>query len=798
MAPLFAVEMPLSNFFGWLFLVWSLGWLALPVTRRIWSVQQQSADNIQPPTSCLLLSDAGLAVGRILFLCLWTLCSLWLGFAGVPVRFCALLIYGFAALLLFFAWRERADLKILLQNQRRGIIASELIFVVVFLFFFVVRGFWSSIENGEKPMDMALISAIARADFLPPPNPYAAGERLASYYYLGHLQMALLTDAIGAEPRWTYNLMAATLPALCFSVLASLCAAFTGRVRYGAIAAFLVLAGGTQEAWRQWTVRWLEARHGGAPFSWWPINYWDTSRVIPYMAPDGPHFSINEYPWFTFNYADLHAHYFDQPLALLIIALAWALFHQVGATFTARKLNRLALLGAVVIGAQIMTNTWDVPAYFLLLISAFIWAERGHLTDIKNVAGGTPTLHKSLYISGIGIIALIVAAPFLLHLHSEANPPKPLEQPASPLNEWLLVWGSFVLAWGATLTFKTGRRTAKIIDVIGLLCMALPWLKMGQPCAVLSLILLLLVWTAFSAWKSEDTTHTFLCRIALCGLIALLWSETTWAGFLDKPNHRQDTLFKFGLQVWYLLGTAAVCGAIRLLHDWSARRPLALPFLRAALCIFLYAPLVATLSTVLARSRSHLMSREETLVQLGVQHNDETTRPVIFNGGAFGFYSEKWDAWDAWAHLTPPQKDAAQWLYNEAHDGDHLLEAEQKEGGDYSEYTRFAHASGVPTVIGPQAHTFQWGVSWEKVFERKNDVRLFYLSGNLNRRALRRDLIKKYHLRFIVLGGLERKEYGTRAIAWLERDLLHDGWTLQNFAARDGDEERVTIFYQPR
>ena len=208
--------MPLSTFFCWLFLVWALGWLSLPITRRVWSAVVHPTSSIQHPASKLLLPDAGLAIGRILFLCLWTLCSLWLGFAGVPVRFSAVLVYVFAVVLLFVCWRERAVLKLLIKNQKRGIVASELIFFAVFLFFFVVRGFWSSIENGEKPMDMALISAIARADYLPPPNPYAAGERLASYYYLGHLQMALLTDAIGAEPRWTYNLMAATSAALMF------------------------------------------------------------------------------------------------------------------------------------------------------------------------------------------------------------------------------------------------------------------------------------------------------------------------------------------------------------------------------------------------------------------------------------------------------------------------------------------------------------------------------------------------------------------------------------------------------
>lgn len=784
--------MPLVTFFCWLILVWSFGWLALPLSRRLWQ------------TSALLLPDAGLAVGRILFLCLWTLGALWSGFAGLPVRLSALMVYVFAALLLYWGWRERADLKTLVREQKRGLLASELIFFAVFLFFFVVRGFWSDIENGEKPMDMALISAIARADYLPPPNPYAAGERLASYYYLGHLQMALLTDAIGAQPRWTYNLMAATLPALCFSTLASLCSAFTGRLRYGAMAAFLVLACGTQEAWRQWIIRWYEAKHNGTPFSWWPINYWDTSRVIPYVAPDGPHFSINEYPWFSFNYADLHAHYFAQPLALLVITLAWALFHQAQTGISSPRWKLIAVLGTLVCSAQIMTNTWDVPAYFLLLFFALI--------SFAPSPEQKPRFPQWLKATGVaplmGFGALLIAAPFLLHLHSEANPPRPLEQPGSPLSEWLLVWGFFCGAWFFTMFSQSVQQAKhKKVSVMGLsafpfllwgLFLLLTILKAEAPCYVLSLLLMMIVWTALYSFRADDTKHLFLCRVALCGLLALLWSETTWAGFLDKPNHRQDTLFKFGLQGWYLLGTAAVCGAIRLLHQWAARRPLSLPFLRAALCILLFAPVAATLSTVLARARAHLMSREETRAQQNIEYGPEAVRPVVLNGGLIGFYAEKWDGWDAWAHLKPAEKEAAQWLCNTARDGDNLLEAEQKEGGDYTQYTRFTHATGVPTLIGPQAHTFQWGVPWDKVFERKNNARLFYLSGGLKSSALRRDFTKKYGLRFVILGDLERKEYGERAIAWLERDLLHDGWTFQTFAARDEDKNRVTIFSRPR
>lgn len=877
------------TFVCWLLLVWVLGWLSLPLTSRLWSVARPGVD--------FLLPDAGLAAGRVLLLCLWTLAAFWVGQVRVPVRYSALLIYGIAAILVWLWWRERAPLKVLVQSRRRGIIASEAIFFAAFLFFFGLRGFWSGFDNGEKPMDLALIAACARADYLPPPNPYAAGERLGSYYYLGHLQTALLTDAIGAQPRWTYNLMAATLPGLCFSVLASLAGALTGRVRYGALVAFVILGCGTEEAWRQWTQRWFKAREGGEAFAWWPINYWDTSRVIPYVDKEGPHYAISEYPWFSFNYGDLHAHYFAQPLALLLLSLALALFHQVREGAAAKRWKVTALVAALISGAQIMTNTWDFPTYFLLLSfclgSLVFWpgwnrlqaagddrlqASRAMLQRVLIVEGliillwftgalslimdalgkwpstagkiaalisllGTAVLtgfivgvpvgektsrgkaktaderletasHKRVHFlrlfSAIGIVAcgailsIIVALPFLLRLHSAANPPRPLEQPGSPLNEWLLVWGVFAGAWLVSLVNENRRQRQQldkgvralqlVVGAISLfLVFYLPLARVGIPCAVLSLLLFLAAWTLISSLNSDDETHVFLCRVALCGLLALLWSETTWAGFLDKPNHRQDTIFKFGLQAWYLLGLASACGFVRLFARWAERRPLTLPFAWSAIAILFFAPLVATVSTTLARSRSRVVSRGELLTLRQAQYPVGAIRPVVLNGLIFGIYSERWDGWDAWAQLSPAEQRAAQTIQDAARDGENLLEAEQKEGGDYTEFTRYAHATGVPSVIGPQAHTFQWGLDWDKVFGRKADVRRFYLSGQQDS-SPRDDVMQKYKVRFVLLGELERREYGEENMAWLERALIHHNLTLTPFAEGESDVHRVTLF----
>lgn len=828
MAPLFALNfrarrsvplyMPLVTFISWLLLVWSLGWLALPASRRIW----RHAD-------APLLPDGGLAAGRMLLLSFWALGAFWLGHLGVPVRLSALQIYPVMLFLLWRWKRERGAMKSLVQSQKRGLIASELVFFAAFAFFFVLRSFWPSIENGEKPMDMALISACARANFLPPPNPYAAGERLASYYYLGHLQTALLTDAIGAAPRWTYNLMAATLPALCFSLLASLAGALVGRVRYGVVAAFIVLACGTEEAWRQWIVKWHEAKQSGLPFAPWPINYWDTSRVIPYVDKDGPHFTINEYPWFTFNYADLHAHYFGQPLALLILALGWALFHQVRDGAKSKPWKVTALIAALALGAQIVTNTWDFPAYSLLIFSCVAslafwpgWKAKKEPAKAKKRPNSvderleTASQRRIFWMRfalasvvsvAIGFVALLVASPFLLKLHSAANPPQPLEQPASPLPEWLLVWGLFTSAWVLCLTVDTVRqqRRIEIYLAVGFVSFVfcLAWFLGGLQLYVLSLLFMLIFWTWASALFSEDATHVFLCRVALCGLLALLWSETTWAGFLGKPYHRQDTVFKFGLQAWYLLGIAGTCGALRLWSRWRAAMPaeppLRLEFARTGLALLFLAPLVALVSTPMARARMEFISRGRLESEYTTPHQPGTIKPFVLGFHWFGLRAERWDGWDgwdAWTHLAPAEHSAAQWLWDAARDGENLLEAEQKEGGDYSEFTRYTHATGIPTVIGPQAHTFQWGVDWEKVFERKNDARTFYTSGGSNKGVERTLILQKYKVRYIVCGELERSQYGLDNLARLERDLIQDGLGSVTFEDINQDPHRVTIFYR--
>lgn len=870
--------MPFFVFLWWLLLVWGAGWLAFPLALRL---------------TGHALPDGGLALGRIGFLTVWSVLAFWLGHAGVPVAICAWLYLVLAVACLAFGLGERANVRQQWKSRRRAVGGVEAAFVATFLVFWTLRGFWSDTSggNGEKGMDSVLIAVLSRARQLPPPNPYAAGARLESYYILGHLEAALLTRATGTTTRWSYNLMCATLPGLCVPALFSLGWALTRRWRGGAFVALAVLGLGTLQPLYQWAYpddysRSLFLR----------LKFFDVSRVQPY--------AINEFPWFTFNQADLHAHYFDFPLEIGLMALAWALFRAPNAR------RGLQLLGvcSVFLGAQILTNTWDFPAFALLIGLSFLLVPRAQTgqmrpslaganrsqegaveppransparnsktqedepaarptgrakgstrtlkgvappatranisarkpenappkpasaasqsaasqsaasfsnrnesasafalrapqqeVEIQENAGGRaffwPRRVLWLLLALGGAVGL--ALPYLLGINTAARGPQLLALPASPLREWLLMWAPILVAWaafGAARLFGSKRRAWLVLGALGTLVLLAAWLgqcgwgfpdgndwgfpkglevqpvptpaslsawfALLNPARLVIPLLLGSAWLGVRLLRQKTPAIRFAAILALAGLFALLWSETTWAGFLGNPNFpvatdfkRQDTIFKFGLQAWFLWGTAASVGAFFSFKRW----PLALK----AACV----------SVVLVMATSSLV---DTV------------------GRARGFDPKLRQNWDGWAHLARPEQEAARWLELHTPPGQNLLEAEQKEGGDFSAYTRYTHATGIPTIIGPQSHSFYWspsplrlarregesaddfvgrraGQQFEEVFKRKADARTTFTTPDA---AQRLSLLKRYGVRFVVWGQLERAQYGEASRALLERDL---------------------------
>ena len=759
------------TFLIWLALVWGAGIAAFPLTRRI-----LGAD----------LPDAGLAVGRILFLASWTMLAFWLGQIGVPVAMCAWLVVPLAALGIFVGWRDRETLRQIWRERRRTILATETIFLAVFLGFFVLRGFWSDTNgnNGEKSMDSALIGSLSRAQTLPPENPYAAGARLNSYYSFGHLQTALLTRASGTSVRWSYNLMCATLPALCFAGLLSLGGALTGSNRGGLWVASAVLAGGTLQPLYQWTHPdiYSSGRFLG-------LDSFAISRVIPY--------TINEFPWFTFNQADLHGHYFDFPFQIALMTLSWSLYRS--------KRASVALFAALVLGAQILTNTWDYPVFALLAGLSIVTLKNSaglapssklgdeKVSHLEEGASPAPPKIAPRIILALAVAtgALLLAAPFLLRLQSAANPPQPLHQPASPLREWLMLWGPIALGWwffSAYSTFKSNAVWRLTLAAMGLGVGVAAVFSAWQAPSILVLPLIgVSAGFAVAGAFANRGTQRFLCLLALCGLLALAWSETTWAGFLGSADNlgvddfkRQDTAFKFGLQVWMLWGTASAAGAYLVVARGSRR----LKNVALALAV----PLALTM---MLGNLSFTLYR----VRFGDMVNARQSGQANWL---------RFDGWDGWAHMAPPEKAAATWLQENVAPNENIVEAENKPGGDYTEFTRYADATGIATIIGPQAHSYQWSPSnakmgrgqaardaknaadWDEVFRRKAIVQRIYSPIGAAERA---QLMRDFGVKFLVWGELERREYGEGTFA-----DVSNGLTEAARFGNAGDPHRVLIF----
>ena len=260
-----------------------------------------------------------------------------------------------------------------LWQSRRHILISEIIFLVGLGGFAIIRAYnpdlWHPFWGGEKPMEFAFFNAILRSPVMPPYSPFFS-DGYINYYYYGLYLVSLPTRITGIAPAIAFNLIIPTLFAQTLAGSYAIVAQLTGRARDGLVGAVLVaLAGNTASAvaagWSRglrpvttylfnpdspWSF-WERVQNLGAALGDWYIG---PSRVVT-----EPAFTINEFPFWSFLFADLHPHLIALPITLLVIAL----LYQVCA---GRLTLLLALFIAFALGTLAVSNSWDFPTYALL------------------------------------------------------------------------------------------------------------------------------------------------------------------------------------------------------------------------------------------------------------------------------------------------------------------------------------------------------------------------------------------------------------------------------------------------
>ncbi|MBU1878252.1 MAG: hypothetical protein KJ734_04820, partial [Chloroflexi bacterium] len=301
----------------------------------------------------------------------------------------ALLILAILSLLALLSRSLRRDLWALLTTRWRLILFSEALFLGAFLLFIVIRlgnpDLWHPYMGGEKPMDFAYLNAVIKTSSFPPYDPWFAGGYM-NYYYYGQLMLATLIKLAGVVPAVAFNLCVPTLFALtvggAWSVAYNLVAPRRRAWLYGLVGSVfvavlgnlgqvgLILSGlreagggnGASDLLVGLQRVLLEGQSLNFRIEWW---YWNATRVIPE--------TINEFPWFSFLYADPHAHLIALPFTIVVLGLLVNLIRNPQppiskAHYALHDLVEILAL-AFVLGALRCTNTWDWPPYLLLTLA---------------------------------------------------------------------------------------------------------------------------------------------------------------------------------------------------------------------------------------------------------------------------------------------------------------------------------------------------------------------------------------------------------------------------------------------
>ena len=591
-----------------------------------------------------------------------------------------------------WAWKSAPENRVWARQNWRALAVSDAVFLGAWGAFLTLRLLHPEAGDLEKPMDAALLGAAWKADYLPFGNPWFGGAPFVGYYYFGPLLGALLARILATPPHIAYNLVQAAFCAFFLSVLWSVGAALARSKSWGVAVVILVGLSGPLEPLRQ-------RLESGV---WWPLDWWKTSRVIPD--------TINEYPAFTLAIGDAHAHFYALSLAALWLALGWNLF--------AASTNRRLILGVcgLVLGAWLMTNTWDAPV-FTLLLGGVIWSGRRAraATPANTPTPVAPTPVAATPVAATPVAATPVAPTSVAPTPVAATPvftsapevglaPADARLGAGALGRAAL---SFVAVVGVALLAAAPyfwRYKAQISGAVfelwtpDLASFALLWGGWG----VLGILTLILP-------AARDEGARLRRLLVGAGLVALVAPFVFYirGAFGDGPLRHQDTVFKFGLQAWVLLGTgiSTELGA-RLSHAWRARaaQRWAVTALGAAFVPLL---LLAPASVFWTRAVA-----QGTTLAVG-----QSVSP------------------DAMRFLPQAEQQAIVWLQTNGQAGEIVMEGVKLDqgnlGGDYDAgFARVGAFSGLSSTLGWPDHARVWGADYGAVQERGRRIANLYALGS--------------------------------------------------------------------
>lgn len=481
--------------------------------------------------------------------------------------------------------------------------------------------------------------------------------------------------------------------------------------------------------------------------------YWGPSRVIM-ESPDMGGNAITEMPYFTFLYGDLHAHMINMPLLLFIVAFVYNELLVTGRDGRGRLAAFLALaLGAMAVGMVRATNTWDWPSFLVFGIvgMTYIWWLRWKGVHRRSLIDFLYT------VVGFTAMTFIFALPYTTWYAAAYDSVNLWTGNKTALWAYFDIHGTFLFLIFSLLIWDTARwlRSVQVRELRG------TWLRMNVILFILAIVTVFvlvvsaadyqvalvvvptIVWIiALFFRKGQSRTMQYVLVLVGFALALTLGVEVVVIG---GDIGRQNTVFKFYMQVWLLfsvVGGAAFAWLLQSSSMWSFRARTVWYGITSMLFIIaaLY-PIVAT------RARSL----------------DRMAPPfgITLDGMAYMQYAQYFDANHStgeqiWIDLSGDYG-MIRWLQENVEGTPYIMEGRN----DASEYTwtgRISIYTGLPSVIGWSNHQRQQRTLFQMhtvVNQRSANVSAFYDSPDIDFAV---EMLRYYDISYVIVGTMERAQ----------------------------------------
>ena len=799
-------------FISWYFLLTLLGWLAFPLIYQLFPALADRGYSLS--------RVAGLLIWGYVF---WMFTSLGLTQNNIGgILFSLLVLAGLSLSTFFFQKSEirnrKSEIVGWLKTNLRYILPVEILFLLAFAFLAFIRAGNPELNGTERPMELMFINSILRSPTFPPHDSWLSGYAI-SYYYFGYVLTAMLAKLANVPAPIAHNLMTALIFGLAsigaYGILYNLLTVWESEIGnrksenrlstpnfqlvFSSLLAplFLLLVSnfaGFLEVlhtrgifWNSnpsnfWT--WLGIKELSdaplQPLQWLPNRYlwwWRASRVISdYTLSHNFIEIIDEFPFFSFLLGDLHPHVLAIPFNLLAIAVALNLFlggwrGEINLFGFRLQLSVTGFLFiALTLGGLAFLNTWDILAAGVLIVLAYV------LFRVRE-DGWSWTRLDDAFVLGLPLLfsAILLFLPFYFGFSSQAggvlpnivNPTRgaqlwvmfgPLFIPifaylayviwnkkqnanwklafasalALTLFLWALSWLGGLFANVTNPNFVQQYLAMQGVASIGELFAAASLRRLSYIGGLLTMLALLIPAVAFliAEHRSQDTDEerssftfhpsSFVLLLVFIASFLILAPEFIY--LRDQFSSRMNTIFKFYYQAWIMFSIAAAFGAAVLLRNL---RGIADWVFRIGLVAVLFMSLTYPVLALAAKTNNFKPTFGWTL-------ND----------------------FERVQRESPDDAAAIGWLKS-APDGN-IVEAIGPNGGSYSGYARISEYTGLSTVLGWRGHESQWGRDEGELSRREEDVKTIYTVTNWQTTL---DLLKKYNVRYIYIGGMERSTY---------------------------------------